>query len=862
MDVKLTPLSDTSQKQLMYKPHSGTQLPISPLLPEIYQTLLEQDNLVLKADPGAGKSTALPMSLLNAPWLAGKKIIMLEPRRVAAKSIANYLSQQLGEQVGQRIGYQIKNEKSITQESILHIVTPGILIRRLQSDPELDDVAMIIFDEFHERSINSDLALLLSLEIQQTIRDDLKLLVMSATIDTQMISAYMGEATIIECPGRAFPVQISYTQTNKKPLPIQVLNALNIALNTQYLGDILVFLPGQAEIRKCISAANESLAAKHNVVLLSLYGGLSITEQEQVLNKHPQQNRRIIFATNIAETSLTIEGITTVIDSGYEKKLAYDPTSGMTRLTTTGISKASAQQRTGRAGRTQAGQCIRLWDEQKHTTLKDFQTEEILSADLSDLLLELALWGECEFTAINWLTAPLKAHFDSAKNNLVSLAMLNSDYKLTSLGKRSAKIGLQPRLCAMLLQAQSLKEQLIACELAALLSDRDIFLHCKGIDIIDRLLAVQDYKQDAKKALQSHPLKHYSVKQLLINANNFRRILTIKTPAPQFSLKDLQQSVPELLLLAYPDRLAKKRSSDNGRYQLANSKGVFIFEDEPLYGSDWLVVADCDAQTTQGRIFSACVITQESVYKCLNDKIITQDRFQFDNGLNKITGKKLTSYGSLVIKSTTLSQIPIKAFQSCLNQVFKSKGLALLNWTSKCEAFVARAHWLSQHVDDFPNISKPILLQTLDNWLFPYLSNINTIEALKNINVYDLLLANLTWQEQQFLDSQAPINYITPSNKSIALTYDSQQGPMVRVQLQEMFGQIETPLIGDGKIAIRFELLSPARRAIQTTSDLGTFWKTSYFEVAKEMRGKYPKHRWPEQPLLEKAGRSIKRKPN
>jgi ATP-dependent helicase HrpB len=273
-------------------------------------------------------------------------------------------------------------------------------------------------------------------------------------------------------------------------------------------------------------------------------------------------------------------------------------------------------------------------------------------------------------------------------------------------------------------------------------------------------------------------------------------------------------------------------------------------------------VADCDAQTTQGRIFSGCVISQESVYKCLNDKMITQDRFQFDNGLNRITGKKVTTYGSLVIKSTTLSQIPNKAFQSCLDQVFKSKGLALLNWNSKCEAFVARAHWLSQHVDDFPTISKPILLQTLDNWLFPYLSNINTVQALKNINVYDLLLANLTWQEQQFLDFQAPVSYITPSNKSIPLTYDSQQGPIVRVQLQEMFGQIDTPLIGDGKIAIRFELLSPARRAIQTTSDLGTFWKTSYFEVAKEMRGKYPKHRWPEQPLLEKAGRSIKRKPN
>ncbi|MBV1920223.1 MAG: DEAD/DEAH box helicase, partial [Pseudomonadales bacterium] len=405
-------------------------LPIDEYLPVIASKLITGNNLVLQAEPGAGKSTALPLSLLDIGWLKGKKILMLEPRRVAAKSIAHYLARQLGEKVGQRIGYQIKNERKITKDTVLEIVTEGILTRRLQSDPEISDIGLIIFDEFHERSIHADLSLLLSLEIQQTIREDLKLLVMSATIDTGLMSRYMGGADIIECPGRAFPVSVEYIQAKKDPLVRLVTNALRSALEADKKGDILVFLPGQADINRCISESNNIFDTDPTILFLPLYGGLPLSQQEQALIPDPGGKRRIIFTTNIAETSLTIEGVTCVIDSGLEKVLIYDPASCMTRLETTYISKASAEQRKGRAGRTQAGACIRLWDEQKQRSLRDFQGEEVLSADLSAFVLELYIWGAGNYDDINWLTPPPKPHFLSAQATLVSLGLIDADNKV------------------------------------------------------------------------------------------------------------------------------------------------------------------------------------------------------------------------------------------------------------------------------------------------------------------------------------------------------------------------------------------------------------------------------------------------
>lgn len=826
------------------------------------------NNLVLQAEPGAGKSTALPLSLINANWLANKKIVMLEPRRVAAKTIAYYLAKQLGEKVGERIGYQVKNDRRISESTVLEIVTEGILTRRLQSDPELSDVALIIFDEFHERSIHSDLALMLALEVQQTIREDLKLLVMSATIDTNAISIYLGNAPVIKCPGRAFPVSVNYINSDNSHLSLKVLRALRSVLSTKTEGDVLVFLPGQADIKRCITEAESAFQNEKNLVFLPLYGGLSIDQQEQALVPSPSGQQRIVFTTNIAETSLTIEGITCVIDSGLEKVSVYDPLSCMTRLETTYISKASADQRKGRAGRLQKGSCIRLWSESKQHSLKDFQGEEVLSADLANLILDLLAWGLTDYQAINWLTPPPSAHFESAKQLLTSLGLIsdgivsdglmNEPGKITPLGTQAAKLGLHPRLAAMLLRAHSPFEKEMACELSALLSEIDIFYQRRGVDIIERLIALQDYKTQKKTALQSWPLKGAIAEQVLSTTRSLKSSLKIPSKATIYSLTDLQDHIGKLLLLAYPDRLAKRRSTNCGRYQLANGKGVQLFDDDPLFGSDWLVISDCNAQKKEGHIFSASAITFEAINECLGHLITDKDEYRLDDKKHSIIGRKISKYQSITLKSQALTNIPAEEFHKCLNSLLKSEGLKILNWSTKCEDWLARATWLGEVTDRLPKLTPDSLIQSADQWLLPYITNVNSLAQLKQVNVFELIKGSLTWDEQQLLEREAPLVYVTPSNKKIPIVYDKNQGPTVSVRLQEMFGEIESPKIGGNTVPLRFELLSPAQRPIQTTSDLANFWNTSYFDVAKDMRGKYPRHRWPEKPLLEKPGHSIK----
>ncbi len=835
-------------------------LPIKNRLSEIHQKLASEKNLVIQAEPGAGKSTVLPLSLLDANFLQGKKIVMLEPRRIAAKSIAHYLANKLGEKVGQRIGYQIKNDRKITSNTVLEIVTEGVLTRRLQNDPEIDDIGLVIFDEFHERSIHADLSLLLALEIQHTIREDLKLLVMSATIDTALISQYMGGAEVLACPGRVFPVSIEYINQTKAPLSQIVSSALMsiLAGNNSDKGDILVFLPGQVDINRCLSEAKHCFGADDRLLFLPLYGGLSLAQQECVLAPNTDGKRRIIFSTNIAETSLTIEGVTHVIDSGLEKGIVYDPTSGMTRLETSNISKASAEQRKGRAGRTQAGSCIRLWDENKQRSLREYQEEEILSADLTGFVLELLTWGAGTYDDINWLTPPPKPHFKSAHATLVSLGLIDTDNKVTDMGIEASGLSVTPRLATMLLKSEGHLEKSIACELAALISDRDIFHLNKGVDIVERIMALQDYKENKKSALKNHPIRRASVEQLLQSTMSLRSMINIKGVTEVYSLSQLQNVIGKLLLHAYPDRLAKKRPGDDGRYQLANGRGVFLFGDDPLFGRDWLVIADCDAQKTEGRIYAAAPITYDVIADQLKHNITEREIFEFNIERQKVSGTRISEYGAITVSSRIISEVPAEKFHECLLHVFKDYGLGVLNWTPGCEAWLLRAEWLGAKLDSFPNLSKTILLDTVDSWLLPYLSNVTSISALKKVNIFDLLVGTLSWEDQKKLDAEAPSDYKTPSGRVVSIAYNSQQGPLVSVQLQELFGEITSPILGGGTTPLRFELLSPARRPIQTTSDLGLFWENSYFEVAKEMRGKYPKHRWPDKPLLEKAGKSIK----
>ncbi len=846
---------------------SSNVLPITQFLPQVACSLSNQNNLVLQAEPGAGKSTALPLSLINAEWLGDKKIVMLEPRRVAAKSIAYYLAKQLGESVGGRVGYQVKNDRKISENTVLEIVTEGILTRRLQSDPELTDVGLIILDEFHERSIHTDLALMLALEVQQTIREDLKILVMSATIDTDAISRYLDNAPIIKCPGRAYPVSVDYMHGGSSQensfLSVKVMKALRSVLSTSTTGDTLVFLPGQADIKRCLSEAGRTFHEERDLVFLPLYGGLSIGQQEQALLPDPSGKRRVVFTTNIAETSLTIEGVTCVIDSGLEKVSVYDPLSCMTRLETSYISKASADQRKGRAGRLQEGACIRLWSESKQYSLKDFQGEEILSADLASLTLDLLAWGLTDYQTINWLTPPPSAHFESAKQLLTSLGLVNegigSDLgKITPLGTKASKLGLHPRLAAMLLQAQNPLEKGMACELSALLSENDIFYNRRGVDIIERMIALQDYKTQKKSALQQWPLKAAIVEQALSTTRSLKSSLKTSTKATIYSLTDLQDNIGKLLLMAYPDRLAKRRSEHCGRYQLANGRGVQLFDDDPLFGSDWLVISDCNAQKKEGHIFSASAITLEDIHECVGHLMTENDEYRLDDKKQNIIGRRVSKYRSITLRSQPLTNIPAEEFHKVLSSILKSEGLKILNWSAKCEGWLARATWLGDIVQSFPQLTPELLIENADQWLLPYITHVNSLAQLKQVNVFELIKGSLSWDEQKLLEKEAPLVYVTPSDKKIPIVYDKNQGPTVSVRLQEMFGEVESPKIGGNTVPLRFELLSPAQRPIQTTSDLANFWNTSYFDVAKDMRGKYPRHRWPEKPLLEKPGHSIK----
>ncbi len=821
----------------------------------------------MQAEPGAGKSTALPLSLLDAGFLQGRKIVMLEPRRIAAKSIAHYLAKQLGESVGQRIGYQIKNDRKISQSTQLEIVTEGILTRRLQQDPELNDTALIIFDEFHERSLHADLALMLCLEVQQSIRDDLKLLVMSATIDTQLIANYIGTSQIIECPGSCYPVTTQYLPMAKQGsvrhnLVNAVINALHVALNQSDNGDILVFLSGQGEILHCMQTAKEAFEDNSQLRFLPLFGSLSLDQQEQALQRDPLGKRRIIFSTNIAETSLTIENIGCVIDSGLEKVLMYEPNSAMTALHNINISKASASQRAGRAGRTQAGHCIRLWGEQQHQALAEFQSEEILRADLIDLVLELSIWGNTDYDNIEWLTAPPKAHFFSARQALQALHLMDDKGCATALGEKAIGLGLPIRLATLLLSAQQGKHAAMACELASLLADRDIFSATKGnnhfgVDIIYRLLALQDYKRDRTTAMGNYPIKRAAIEQLLSTAKRLKKQLNVSHHEP-YTLDQLQTHCPSLLLYCYPERLAKRRDKQSGRYQMANGKGVFLYPDDPLFNAQWLVIADCDAQSKEGRIFNAAAISFAQFEPLLKAYFSTREHFEYDAKKQQISASQSTNYRALNLKTEPLTDIPHAIFEQCLKDVLAQTELDILQWSERCLHWLARAQWLSSKVADFPDLSKASLCRDIDHWLMPYLTQVSSIKALKNINLLDILQQCLSWEQQQLLEREAPTHYKTPSNKSIPISYDSHRDPFVSVVLQEMFGELASPRIGKGTTAITFELLSPARRPIQTTSDLANFWQSSYFEVAKDMRGKYPKHRWPDQPLLEKAGRSIK----
>lgn len=847
-----------------------TSLPILAILPELHQALQTHNQVILQAQPGAGKSTAVPLSLLSAPWLANQKIIMLEPRRLAAQSIARYLAEQLNEPVGQTIGYHIRNDKKSSAQTRLEIVTEGILIRRIQSDPELQGTALIIFDEFHERSIQTDLSLTFSLDVQNALREDLKLLIMSATLDLEQIKTFLPQAKALFCEGRQYPVEMQYYAPTKSKtgypttLMQDVQSTLPSALQKAYAEtdqDILIFLPGKKEITQAIQMA-QNLNLQPPPLCLPLYAGLSAQDQDLATRRGKNSVRKLIFSTNIAETSLTLPNIGCVIDSGLARQQLFDPNSGMSRLVTQAISQAASQQRCGRAGRLGPGKCYRLWSTADNQLRAPHETVEILRADLSQLCLEVALWGEPDPYNLSWLTPPPKAHLAKAKELLMDLTLLNSQGSLNLAGQQTVQMGLEPRMAKMLQHAQHLstteRQNIVglACDLGAILSEADFFKAQRpSADLLERLELLQSYRTHHKT---QPDIQVSGLKQVLQLSQQWQK--RFKTQAEAIEPHQQSHWVAELLAVAYPDRIAQRRCGKDANYLLSNGKAANVHWQDSLGQAAWLVAADVDGQKQGGRIFLACEISFGHLETLFAEQIVSQTDCVYDADKNNLQGMTVKKFKRLTLHQAPNPNFDASAFKAGLKTALQQTQLALLPWSSAATDWLKRVQWLQSMHPSLPDCSLEHLSATLGEWLLPYCT-VKTLNALKQLPLLDLLRNRLDYEQQQTLQKLAPVFYTTPAGRQVPIQYELHRNPFVAVRLQELFGQHRSPILGGlPGIALTFELLSPAQRPLQITADLAHFWQNSYIEIAKEMRGRYPKHRWPENPLQETPGNFMKKR--
>lgn len=832
-------------------------LPIHSVLPKLKKELLSNNRLVLQAAPGAGKTTALPLSLLDEPWLEGKIIIMLEPRRLAVRSCAARMAEMLGEKVGERIGYQIKMESVQSKRTKILIVTEGILTRRIQADPALENVALLIFDEFHERSLHADLSLAFSLESQMLLREDLKILVMSATLNTSAVSALLQGAPIIQSEGRSYPVEeihlgTKIPQPTKKELPL-FIERLVLKLLQEEEGSILVFLPGAGEIRKTQKRISERLKASgiENLFVSALYGELSKEEQDRAIRAPSKGQRKIVLATNIAQTSLTIEGIRIVIDSGLQNRSLFNSSSGMNSLQTLFISEDSATQRSGRAGRLSEGKCYRLWHKGK--ILLKHEIPEILSADLTQTLLELALWGESEASKLKWMDTPPEHALLHARELLYGLGAIDEKAKITEHGKKISSFALHPRLAHMMIKAEEMGYAYEASLICALVSEKDIYIGYRSADLSARVSTLHDINA----GLAVHG-KHIDLKQCHFLLKTAKRVYAKSADRVHVEMTGV------LLALAYPDRIAQRRGAKNSSYLLSNAKGAFLREEDELFGSAYLSVCDLDAGKEDASIYKAASLTQEQILSYLSDLIQTKETLSWNAELQRAEARRTSSLGSIVIKETQMPAGSNEEGSLLLIEAIRELGLELLDSDKKALALRQRVSFVNAHKallaadPKLPDFSDGHLLETMREWLLPYLEGKNSIKSCKSLNLFSILSALLSWEQMQALEELAPSKLLVASGSNVSVDYSDADMPVLAVRLQEMFGTKETPRLLGGMFAVTIHLLSPAHRPMQITQDLESFWKTAYAEVKKELRGKYKKHYWPDDPLIAQATRSVK----
>ncbi|PMT60311.1 ATP-dependent helicase HrpB [Vibrio parahaemolyticus] len=819
-----------------------SQLPIEAVMPQLLTAVKHQHQVILKAAPGAGKSTYFPLQLIQNQVVTGK-VIMLEPRRLAARNIARYLAEQLGEQVGQRVGYRVRGETKVSASTQLEIVTEGVMTRMIQNDPELDGVDLLIFDEFHERSIHADTALALSLEVQEALRDDLKLVVMSATLDQEALQSLLPEACYIESEGRSFAVETRYVPLTAND-HLSTVMAKNIeSLMNKESGSLLAFLPGVAAIKQ----VQERLShLPDDVEVCPLYGQLSFTEQQKAISPAEKGKRKVVLATNIAETSLTIEGIRLVVDSGLERVARFDLKNGLTRLEQTRIAQSSAIQRAGRAGRIEEGICVRLYSESQLKQQPQVPQPEILHSDLASLVMELAFWGTTDIHELKWLDIPSAAALQQAKQLLFSLGLITEQGQLTAEGKQAHDLGVEPRAAAMLIKSQSHSDKMVNVALAAVALIEEPERNVTNIaHSLHRWLS------------GSHPKKSLLLKRAQSLAHKLDTT---------FSLREVDEDVlPLVLSLAFPDRIAQQRTNQFGRFALANGHGAECRPDDMLGGCEYLVAIDLmRSHSNSSQIHLACELDVNILQTTFDSLFSTEEVVDWDEKKGRLVAEKQRKLGQLVIERVSLPNPGKEKMTQALLTYVRRQGLSSLNWTPAAESLLERIRcavdWLPEQA--WPMFDEASLLDSLDEWLEPYMTSVASVKDLSKINLVEALNARLGWPLNQHLDEWLPEHYQLPTGTKKRIRYQHGHEPVLSVRMQEVFGESTSPTVALGRKRVVLELLSPAQRPLQVTSDLAAFWNGSYKDVQKEMKGRYPKHVWPDDPANHVATTKTKRQLN
>ncbi|SHH30167.1 ATP-dependent helicase HrpB [Chryseolinea serpens] len=818
--------------------------PVEEIVPQLKEALLKHPVVILQAPPGAGKSTVLPLMLLDEPWLQGSKMIMLEPRRLAARSVAQRMAFLRDEEPGNTIGYRVRFEAVVSNRTRCEVVTEGILTRMLQNDNALEGVNLVIFDEFHERSLHADLALALCLQAQQVLREDLRILIMSATLDGEKISGLLNNAPIITSLGRQYPVSLNYAAPDKDLyLAPSTARVIRKALVEQQ-GDILTFLPGTADIHRVAELLETDYM---EASIHPLYGELPFKKQQEAILPHPHGKRKVVLATSIAETSLTIEGITTVVDSGYARVPKFDPRSGLTRLETIRVTRDAADQRSGRAGRLGPGVAYRMWAENVHHQLQPHRQPEILEADLAPLLLELMHWGVQNIYDLTWITPPPVGAINQAKELLEQLGAIEGN-AITARGKEMLRLPTHPRIAHMLLEGRNLTA--LATDIAALLEERDPLAKTAGADLSLRVEVLRKWRAGERVNAERSALER--IERV---ASSWRKIFKIGVD----NAGPIDSDVGKLLAEAYPERIARQMEKHSVRFKLANGRVVRLPDHDPLMRETWLAVAQLDSGSGEGKIFLAAPLDEEDlVHRAEEKEVVTWNR---EKGM--ITAALEKRVGNVMLSSKPLTKVPDDLRIEILCDAVQQEGIKMLPWTDVHDAWQARVMSLRtwRPDEEWPDVSEAHLLQTTHEWLAPYLTAVTRQQDFNKLDLEAILAGLIPWNLSSRLDVLAPPKLLVPSGSMIKLHYGADgRPPYIEVRLQEVFGLTETPAVNEGRNKIILHLLSPGYKPVQVTQDLKSFWQTTYHEVRKEMRMRYPRHHWPEDPWTAEAVRGAKRR--